>query len=463
MGKKDQNTPDNIIKYRKPLHFNIGILLLIFVLSYLVFHFFTFITKKDVAYYEVSQGTLTVNNSYKALIIRDEEVVYAAEGGTVDHYLTEGRKAGTRTLILSVDPSGTTSQALHDKADDTQLSDSAYKSANVILDGFLESFSEEDYSRVYSLEDDMTTVFTTIYGDAASDLIGSGNVGAGFKTYYPEHPAVISYMIDGMESLTTDTFTEKSFVESSSDMVNYFTETEVKSGEPLYKKINSEDWYLIIETDMKTAKSLYDKDVVKIHFKEDDTYAYAYCDSTEKDGKYYGILRLNNSLVRYLSERYIYIELVMNEENGLKIPDSAIIEKEFCIIPEEYFMQPEDSSSPTLMVQGIDDEGNLVKKNITPTIYYSKDDAYYVDINELPRKCTIYPEGETEGVVCEDMETLQGVYNINKGYAVFKVVDILFNNDDYAIVKAGTSYGLNLYDHILLDGTAANQNDILYE
>lgn len=463
MGKKDQNTPDNIIKFRKPLHFNIGVLLLVFVLFYLIFHFFTYITKKDVAIYEVSQGTLTVNNSYKALIIRDEEVVYASENGVVDHYLPEGRKAGLKSLILSVDPSGDTSKSLHDKAKNAKLSETAYKNANTIIDGFLEVYSEGDYNRVYSLEDDMTTVFTTVYGDTAQDLLGSGNIGPGFHAYYPDKPAVVSYMIDGMESVTLDSFGSKSFVESGSKMVNYFTETQTKAGAPLYKKINSEDWYLIIEVDRKTAQKLHEKDVVKIHFKEDDAYTYAYCDSAARDNKCYGVLKLNNAVVRYLSERYIHIELVMNEENGLKIPESAIITKDFCIVPEEYFIKPEDSSSPMLMVQGIDDEGKLMKKLITPIVYYHKDDAYYVDINELPDKCTIYPEGVTEPVICDEMETLQGVYNVNKGYAVFKVIDILYNNDDYAIIKAGTSYGLNLYDHILLDGTAAKQNEIIYK
>ena len=56
---------------------------------------------------------------------------------------------------------------------------------------------------------------------------------------------------------------------------------------------------------------------------------------------------------------------------------------------------------------------------------------------------------------------LQGVYNINKGYAVFKQISILYQNEEYSIVETGTSYGLSLYDHIALDGSKVNENDLI--
>ncbi|MGN1177035.1 MAG: HlyD family efflux transporter periplasmic adaptor subunit, partial [Roseburia sp.] len=58
--------------------------------------------------------------------------------------------------------------------------------------------------------------------------------------------------------------------------------------------------------------------------------------------------------------------------------------------------------------------------------------------------------------------SLQGVYNINKGYAVFKQINILYQNKEYTIVETGTNYGLSLYDHIALDGTKINENDLIH-
>ena len=61
----------------------------------------------------------------------------------------------------------------------------------------------------------------------------------------------------------------------------------------------------------------------------------------------------------------------------------------------------------------------------------------------------------------EQTASLQGVYNINKGYAVFRKVEILFQNEEYTIVNTGTSYGLSLYDHIALDASAIKENQIV--
>ena len=58
--------------------------------------------------------------------------------------------------------------------------------------------------------------------------------------------------------------------------------------------------------------------------------------------------------------------------------------------------------------------------------------------------------------------SLIGVYNINKGYADFKQVDILYNNDEYSIVQSNTAYGLNVYDYIVLDATAVNEDELIH-
>ena len=37
----------------------------------------------------------------------------------------------------------------------------------------------------------------------------------------------------------------------------------------------------------------------------------------------------NNSMVRYAEERYLDLELILEDETGLKIPKTAKVEKEF--------------------------------------------------------------------------------------------------------------------------------------
>ena len=58
--------------------------------------------------------------------------------------------------------------------------------------------------------------------------------------------------------------------------------------------------------------------------------------------------------------------------------------------------------------------------------------------------------------------TLIGVYNINKGYADFKRIEILYQNDEYAIVKPNAAYGLRAYDYVALDAKIVTDKDFVY-
>ena len=41
-------------------------------------------------------------------------------------------------------------------------------------------------------------------------------------------------------------------------------------------------------------------------------------------------------MIRYATERYLDIELILEDESGLKIPKTAVTEKEFYIVPQDY-------------------------------------------------------------------------------------------------------------------------------
>ena len=71
------------------------------------------------------------------------------------------------------------------------------------------------------------------------------------------------------------------------------------------------------------------------------------------------------------------------------------------------------------------------------------------------------PDSQESYSVGDDIASLKGVYNVNKGYAVFKQIEILYQTKEYAIIKTGTSYGISLYDHIVLQGDEVKENDVI--
>ncbi len=68
----------------------------------------------------------------------------------------------------------------------------------------------------------------------------------------------------------------------------------------------------------------------------------------------------------------------------------------------------------------------------------------------------------SETYALKETKELSGVYNINKGYAVFKQIQILCESDEYYIVASGSDYGLSNYDHIALNGKDVQENDVVF-
>lgn len=56
---------------------------------------------------------------------------------------------------------------------------------------------------------------------------------------------------------------------------------------------------------------------------------------------------------------------------------------------------------------------------------------------------------------------LDGVYYCNNGYCTFKRIDITYSNSEYAIVPEDAIYGLQIYDHIILNPNLVKEDEII--
>ena len=62
--------------------------------------------------------------------------------------------------------------------------------------------------------------------------------------------------------------------------------------------------------------------------------------------------------------------------------------------------------------------------------------------------------------IIKDTDTLEGVYSMNKGYALFRKISIIDKNEEYCIVEKGTSFGLSQFDYIVLNSSKVKESDI---
>ena len=73
----------NVVKMNRPHGMNVGVVIFLIIIIYVVFNIFSYLTSSTVAEYEVGQGMIATNHVYQGLIMRDETIVYAGQSGYV--------------------------------------------------------------------------------------------------------------------------------------------------------------------------------------------------------------------------------------------------------------------------------------------------------------------------------------------------------------------------------------------
>ena len=94
---------DNIIRVRKRKDINIGIIIFLVILVYVLFHVYTFFTKREIPLYEVQPGELYITSQCDGMILRDEKLVYTEIAGYLNYYFGEGSRIAKNSTVYSID------------------------------------------------------------------------------------------------------------------------------------------------------------------------------------------------------------------------------------------------------------------------------------------------------------------------------------------------------------------------
>ena len=200
---------------------------------------------------------------------------------------------------------------------------------------------------------------------------------------------------------------------------------------------------------------------LQIRFVKDNITAEVPFSIVKKDDIILGRFSLDKYMIRYATDRFIDIEIQASASNGLKIPLSSIVEKDFYTIPKSYMTTGGNTSTYGFLCEHyVNNE--LVTEFIAADIYAVKDDMCYVDMNSFGQGDTILLTDSRDRYTVGTKAALQGVYCANTGYTIFRTIEIVEQNSEYCIVRKGTSYGISVYDHIILEGSNVNENEMIY-
>lgn len=455
----------SIKKYKNRRQINLGIFLFAIVFIYLIVTVILYFTGDTISVYEVREGSIVRDNSYTGLILRQETAVTAEGSGYVSYYQNEDSKvkAGTNIYALSQQPLNIDNEISQD-GKTASISPEVLSGIALQVQNFNENYKSEDFSSVYSLKNEISNSLQETYSETRMEHLGAVIKASGqeVSSYKTDKDGIVAFTVDGYEGLTKDTFQMENFDITEYESTVLSDQMEIESGDPVYRLITSEDWSVIVPLDKETAEQLISDEVksIKVRIDKDSETMRAVLTVLEKDGDYYGCLDFDNSMIRYADERFLNVELILEDESGLKIPKSSVIEEKFYVIPEDYITTGGNSSSEGVMLQRRN--GNveftaidIYDRSDDGEVYISKDELDEGDVLVKPESSETYTVGKTKA--------LKGVYNINKGYAVFKKVSILCENDEYYIVQEGENYGLYNYDHIVQNGTSVSSDEVVFQ
>ena len=456
-GKSDSNNIRKFHKSGKRSFSWVSRLLILFALLYLAGNAWIFFTRYEVASYQVQQGAIVTNNTYRGLIIRDETVYYADRDGYVNYYKKSGAKATVTEPICSVDATGTISASIQNAAEASgEIASAEY---NELLDEiytFASSYDPMNFTSVTSYKLDLATELNQSYSSQALQTLSAAILEASanntFQITYLTSPGIVEYYVDGKEDLTTDNYTTGDLDSAGYSRTMLYSNESCMRNDPLFKTINSETWHVILQISDSLAGQLGGSGTCRIRFAKDNFTTVASYNLEHKDGEYFMNFRMKNGMIRYATERYVDVELELDEENGLKIPISAIAEKEYFKIPKEYFVKGGDSNNYGLLIS--ERNGSTVFRETE--VFYVKDNCYYIDRSSVTDgELVKLTETNATYTIGTDTEILKGVYNINKGYAVFRIINIVTQTDEYAIADMDSK--ISLYDYIALDASKVEE------
>ncbi len=269
----------------------------------------------------------------------------------------------------------------------------------------------------------------------------------------------MEFYTDGYEGVTAETLTEDLFDKNTYKKNSITSGSFIENGTAIYKTMNDEEWSIVVPLTADQAAAYADTKIVPLRLVSENINTSGYFSIRRIGSNSYGVITLKRFMMKYAAERFIDIEIMGETTNGLKIPKTAVTDKEFYVVPVEYMLKGGNNNEPGFSRQIVGTE-NI--EFITPEIFVTVEDMCYIDKSQLSANDVLVKADSQSKYVVGALGTLKGVYNVNTGYTTFRYIEILSEKNGYYIIKKDTVHGLTQYDHIVLNASMVEDNSVIF-
>lgn len=464
------NKNNKIINYnhrKVSLNFNIGMLIFAMIFVYLIFTVYSYMTKEKIQFYEVIDGSIVDDKTYTGLILRQENVQYADSAGAVNYYVREGKRASVGTSIYSIDERGTLSNYMEEQNQGAgALTDKDIGELRRQLNNYSLSYSDETFDNVYGTKYSLEAMVLEYVNFNTLDSQGqmADQLGSDFRQIAAPVSGIVSYGIDKYEPLDPSQVNESVFDRSQYTKAITRAGQWVEPGTPIYKVITDDNWSVVFQVSEEDGVLFSSQGTLDVSFPSRNlTTKGVFSLITGSDGKAYGKLDFTRYMVQFVSDRFVDFEIMTSTTEGLKIPISSVTTRNFFLIPVDFLTKGGDGLEDGFNKEVYSEAGTSVVF-VPATIYYGNDEYYYIECDRQDKiqagDYLVKPDS-TDRFQVGITASLQGVYNINKGYTVFRQIEVLAQSDEFYTIRKNMNYGLSVYDHIVLNASVIEDEGVL--
>jgi len=482
-----------------PTRFLWGLALLL-LMMYLGGYAFTYLTRPQIAETRVEMGSIEVPRVYDGMIVRDEVVYRSAATGVVVFSLDDLAHVKKAGEIYSVQDAAKVAEIEKElKNIKTSIIETQESRAGLSL---YEEEIRQDNAAIKKTVDAMSfrlpTELDGLYELAMKVRQGletrnmkllSENRGSlkslvqGLDIYetqladarqraFAGQSGVVSYLTDGLEEVLTLESLGTLTKEQTTMKVNYAELTyhrEVVPEDIVCKIVKSSTWYIAAYVDRSAAAEWNVNSIRTLYVDEDGrlTPLEVRVDSVENasETESYVVFRCTRQLTEYLDCRSLRFRLEKDVMQGLKIPNTAIVDKTLLKIPLDCVM--EDAGGRDIVMKRVNGVDEAVPITIT-----SKDELYchvlqdYTNLRFGDLLVTKAVEGAPSAeVTISELDNVKGVYVTNAGSTVFRRINTggaTMSNATYTVLDTSVNSSVKVHDKIVADVKNIDEKQLIY-
>lgn len=468
---------NNVIRHPRRLPFTFITAVFFLMLIYIVVHLVIFSQRKKIEVYEVgSVSSDHLSGTLNGIILRSEEVKTSQAGGYANYFMISGDRVSKAAPVVVLDSRGDLEEKLHDfYYGQDILTSSSLSELQSVLKSAKDRYRSFDLNTLREGKADLrSSVFQLLLKDGGEQVLYQLSDSITY-TVAADEAGFILLEKDGYEGKDPEDLSLRDFEEDLREVKTTANGSLIAAGDFLYKTVPDNKFYLVFPLTEEQRETFSSRKKLTVRMPDQDEITGAFSVIPGSDGTYLGVLFFQKYGGNYLKERKIGFKILDNEVTGYKIPESSVVNKSFFVVDKAFISESgtsygvlkknENSADfirSTVYVKSEDEKKNLV----------IGDDYAYIYSDDLKSGDVIMADVQNEDGTYEHREmtlavmaSVEGVYQVNNGYCIFKPILRLKNSmeSSYIMVSSSVKGTIKSSDRIVIDPSMVRENDIVFE